>query len=271
MKKILFILSISILFSCKSEKDPIITPDFSYLKFSENILDYRVSPKDSIDKSGLMFSDQGAWFAYSLPGSSENISGFNGPFLMTQQNGRWSSQMLSKLNIRGENNAKIFDWKSSLISQKSYSSHLEQDFKNDSLSINQTLVYLSGHTALQKTTITNTSEKGITIHPSMNGLLYDNSITVSSENQTIVLTSDNYPEDYEIGKEIRNLEKADDCLIFHSGTKKSGNKLLTNGGRVITITSLADTKEEALKKSIKNANTIDFEGKYFRKDIGFDV
>lgn len=88
---------------------------------------------------------------------------------------------------------------------------------------------------------------------------------------TVVLTSDNYPEEYEIDKEIKNLEKTEDCLVFHSGTKRSGNKLLTNGGRVITLTSLADTKEEALKKSIKNADIIDFEGKYFRRDIGFDV
>lgn len=190
MKKIIFILSLSVLFSCKTEIESNKAPDFSFLKFSENVLDYRVTPKDSIDKSGLIFSDQGAWFAYSFPDSTETFSGFSGPFLMTQQNGRWSSQMLAKLTIRGENNTKIFDWKSSLISQEGYASHLKQGFKNDSISINQTLVFLSGHTALQKTIITNTSNQGITIHPSISGLLYDNSITISSEAKSIVLTSE---------------------------------------------------------------------------------
>ncbi|WP_299891243.1 trehalase family glycosidase [uncultured Lacinutrix sp.] len=190
-KKIFFIIFIIILISnCSKGKEPLaIYPTFNQLYHSENILDYRVSPKDSIDRSGLMFSDQGAWFAYSLPDSKSNFSGFSGPFLMTQQNGIWSSQSLAKLSLKGKNNTNIIDWNSTLKSQHSYSSHLVQVYKNKRLYVKQELVYASGHTALQKTTITNISSKGITLHPSVSGELFDIDITVSSKNETIVLSS----------------------------------------------------------------------------------
>ncbi len=88
---------------------------------------------------------------------------------------------------------------------------------------------------------------------------------------TVMLTSGGYPVKYEKNKLISNVDKAEDSIIFHAGTKLENGKLLTNGGRVLAITSLADTKEEALQLSLKNAEVIDFEGKYFRKDIGFDL
>ena len=88
---------------------------------------------------------------------------------------------------------------------------------------------------------------------------------------TVVLTSDNYPEDYKVGKTISNLDKVKNGLIFHAGTKKVGDEIVTDGGRVIAVTSLADTKEEALKQSLENAGIIDFENKNYRKDIGFDL
>lgn len=87
----------------------------------------------------------------------------------------------------------------------------------------------------------------------------------------VMLTSAGYPGKYQTGKVITGLEEVEDSIIFHAGTKLVDGKLVTNGGRVLAITSLAPTKDEALGKSLKNAEKINFEGKYYRRDIGFDV
>ena len=86
----------------------------------------------------------------------------------------------------------------------------------------------------------------------------------------IVLTSDGYPDKYDTGYEIENLDKSDDSIFFHSGTTKSDNKYFTSGGRVLTITSFGKTKQDALNNALKTAGNIDFKNKYYRKDIGLD-
>jgi len=88
---------------------------------------------------------------------------------------------------------------------------------------------------------------------------------------TVMLVSGGYPEAYEKGKEIKGIEEIGDCILFHAGTKKEGDKLLTNGGRVIAITATGSNFKDALAKSYRNADRILFEGKYYRKDIGFDL
>ena len=86
---------------------------------------------------------------------------------------------------------------------------------------------------------------------------------------TVVATSDGYPLEYEKGKEINGLEDLDkDIILFHNGTKKTGDKIYTNGGRVLSITALGDTLEEARKKVYDNIKKIEFDGIYYRKDIG---
>ena len=88
---------------------------------------------------------------------------------------------------------------------------------------------------------------------------------------TVMLVSGGYPEAYEKGKIISGHDKISDSIIFHAGTKKSGEAILTDGGRVIAVSSYGKDKDEALAISFANARNIQFEGKYFRSDIGFDL
>ena len=86
-----------------------------------------------------------------------------------------------------------------------------------------------------------------------------------------MLVSGGYPGDYEKNKEMSGLDKVKDSILFHAGTKLENNKVLTNGGRVIAISSYGETKNEALSLSFKNADVISYDKKYYRKDIGFDL
>ncbi len=88
---------------------------------------------------------------------------------------------------------------------------------------------------------------------------------------TVMLVSGGYPGSYEKGKEILNLDKTQNSIVFHAGTSLKENSIVTSGGRVISISSLAPDMNTALEKSYKNAEIIDFEGKNYRRDIGFDL
>ena len=88
---------------------------------------------------------------------------------------------------------------------------------------------------------------------------------------TIMVVSGGYPEDYEKGFEISGLEKIQDSIAFHAGTKLDSGKVITNGGRVIAMTSFGSNFEEAIKKSYQNIEKLNFDKMYYRKDIGFDL
>jgi phosphoribosylamine--glycine ligase len=104
------------------------------------------------------------------------------------------------------------------------------------------------------------------------GKLKDYRLEIDSRHAaTIMLVSGGYPESFETGKIISGLEEVKNVLVFHAGTKKTGGNIVTSGGRVMAVTGLAATREKALELSKDAANSITFEKKYFRKDIGFDL
>ena len=85
-----------------------------------------------------------------------------------------------------------------------------------------------------------------------------------------MLVSGGYRE-YKKGVEMTGLENIDDSLLFHAGTRYDGDKITTNGGRVLSITSFGKDIKEAIGKSLNSAEKINFKGKYYRKDIGLDL
>ncbi len=106
----------------------------------------------------------------------------------------------------------------------------------------------------------------------VNGTLDKHQIEIDSRFAvTVMLVSGGYPGDYERGKEITGAENVTESIVFHAGTKLVNGKLVTNGGRVIAISSYGSTKNDALACSFQNAQKINYQGKYFRSDIGFDL
>ena len=88
---------------------------------------------------------------------------------------------------------------------------------------------------------------------------------------TIMVVSGGYPEEYMNGKVISGIETVSDSIIFHAGTKTDNGQIMSNGGRVLAVTSLGTNFEEAIKKSYQNIEKLHFDTMYFRKDIGFDL
>jgi phosphoribosylamine--glycine ligase len=104
------------------------------------------------------------------------------------------------------------------------------------------------------------------------GKLKDIVLDIDSQTAaTIMLVSKGYPEDYEKGFEITGLDDANESTVYHAGTKFENNTVITNGGRVLAITSLANGLSEAFNKSYQTASKINFSGKNNREDLGKDL
>lgn len=105
-----------------------------------------------------------------------------------------------------------------------------------------------------------------------NKTLHTQTIELDTRTATaVMLVSGGYPGDYENGKAINITPAITNSIVFHAGTKISDNNVVTNGGRVIAVTSYGTDKEDALAKSYNSIKNITFDGMYFRKDIGFDL
>jgi len=104
------------------------------------------------------------------------------------------------------------------------------------------------------------------------GTLADKKIEIDDRTAvTVMLVSGGYPGSYENGKVITGEEKVENSIVFHAGTKMDGDKVVTAGGRVISISSYGTDMKDALSTSFSNAEKIQFDGKYYRKDLGFDL
>lgn len=88
---------------------------------------------------------------------------------------------------------------------------------------------------------------------------------------TVMLVSGGYPQAYQKGKEMTGFDKVEESILFHAGTKSDNGSIFTNGGRVLAISSLGDSISAAVETSLRGATQIDFEGKYYRRDIGQDL
>jgi len=99
-------------------------------------------------------------------------------------------------------------------------------------------------------------------------------VTLEVDNRsatTVMVVSGGYPEAYEKGKVISGIENIEDSIVFHAGTKEENGQILTNGGRVIAVTSFGEDFRAALATSYANVEKLNFEGMYFRTDLGFDL
>ncbi len=104
------------------------------------------------------------------------------------------------------------------------------------------------------------------------GTLTNYKIQITPQSATTVMAvSGGYPEKYENGKTITGIDKVTDSIVFHAGTKAVDDKILSNGGRVLAVTSFGKDFKEALEKSYANLKKINFDKMNYRKDIGFDL
>ncbi|MDF0692359.1 phosphoribosylamine--glycine ligase [Aquirufa ecclesiirivi] len=104
------------------------------------------------------------------------------------------------------------------------------------------------------------------------GKLNNESLQISNQYAvTTMVVAGGYPEDYRKGDIMTGMEKIEEALVFHAGTREQDGQIVTSGGRVMALTGTSNTLERAIQKSQKAAQTIQFEGKNFRRDIGLDV
>lgn len=180
---LLLILSLAFAISCQKEA---VSIDQISTALPDNVINYAKHKDSKGNELTFAFSDQGAWFGYGLPNSTTSKIGFTGPFLMTQENGTWSSESLSYIvlkNLDGQNMAFKSD-------SKSYNSHLEITWKSDQLELHQYLFFVNGFTAISATEIINISNKKIALTPQIKGDLDNKYLHLRHMKKAIIIQSE---------------------------------------------------------------------------------
>ncbi len=155
-----------------------------------DLLNYKADLSDQEDHKPLAFSDQGAWFAYGFPTAAEYQGGFAGPFLMTQENGVWSSDVLSRFRITDLRTGDILHLNQFDLEQCSYNSHLEQNYEGEEIRVEQKLLFLSAHTAAISTRIQNKSKKSKDLFVEVKGELRSSSLSLEGNKISVGIRSD---------------------------------------------------------------------------------
>lgn len=195
MEKVVFKPVLNVLFlvlliffttSCEDIK---FTDNKSVNVFLSNVLNYTADPKEAYDREALVFSDQGAWFGYGFPTEYENLGGFSGPFLMTQENGRWLSNSISSLTIIDKENMKDILWDASSLEKNSYPSYLEQKIESDKLTMKQKLFFSSPYTAIIIIDIENKRKSNLSLLPAIEGCIHGDGFEISLDEFGINITS----------------------------------------------------------------------------------
>ncbi len=161
MHKLILAFSLLILYSCTNNTKSV----DSNIGLIPNVLNYTGTPDSSSERSSLIFSDQGAWFAFGF--SEDNRLGFSGPYLMTQDNGRWLSSSLFQLNLVEEASNAIIEIDKS--ANKSYLSHLERASSSRDLKIYQTLVFDDAQRVIIENKLVNQSTDQVNLNASFSG------------------------------------------------------------------------------------------------------
>ena len=185
-----FLFPFLLLISCNQNENDQITDQ---IKQPANVLDFTGVPVSPADRNSLIFSDQGAWFAYGLPDTNKYYGGFTGPFLMTEENGLWGSVELSQLVFVGKGSDILSGLENFTVVQNAYLSHLEQVFNNRNLKITQNLFFPSPLTAMIITEIRNATEVSIEITPAWKGNVFLKGLHLIRKGNRIEIHSDNSP------------------------------------------------------------------------------
>ncbi|WP_423818641.1 trehalase family glycosidase [Salinimicrobium sp. TIG7-5_MAKvit] len=202
---VLLIIGSVFTFGCSSVQKENTATGVTSVVLPKNLLDYTGTPASDFDKDLLMFSDQGAWFAYSIPENADQ-QGFSGPFLMTQDNGIWSSPAMVELELHQEEEPVKFTSHNSLSSL----GYLEFTQSSNELEVTQQLFYTNSNTAAIKIKITNTSGGPRIFVPVLKGQLSPESLSFEQkENNIRVNTSVNdsygilkFPENESVKSEV---------------------------------------------------------------------
>jgi phosphoribosylamine--glycine ligase len=110
------------------------------------------------------------------------------------------------------------------------------------------------------------------LHAFAKAELHKEELTIDSRSATTIMcVAGGYPENYDKGMEVSGLKNVEDSIVFHAGTALKKGKIVTNGGRVMAVTSYGSDFKQALKKSYQNVEKLHFDKMYYRKDIGFDL